>query len=886
MTKKILRIIKPDPLKLVLFFICLLLPSWALAYQVVSKTVSEETVTRGAVLQTVRMTTNEGPLNVYILKADLSDPYLKVDTIVGADGTLAKNQTVTAMAGRAGAVAAVNGDFFQMKESGRPIGLLYQGGRLIESPALRSDMYGFAVTKDKLPILEVFQFSGQVTAGNGKSFPLSGINKPGYLVMSDASSDVDSLLLYNSLWGPVSRGRLAGLTGVVEAVVKNGVVQQVLTDQPGVPIPPDGYVLRGHGQAARFILENLPAGSKVSYTYSVMPQGDKLFAAVGGQALLVEEGRLPAYFTQNIAGKHARTAAGVSKDGKTLYLVAVEKQSASDGTVVSRGMTQEELAEFLISIGVWRAVNLDGGGSTTLAARHLGDFNVSLINRPQGKSQRSVPNAIGIFSTAPPGKLKGLAISGPSVLIAGTKGEFTAKGYDQYYNPVRIEPEKVSWSAAPAAGKFEGSVFLPERGGTVTVQAALGSATGAAAVRVIGPEMLAGLVVSPSSISVEPGQSVELSVQVKTKEGETFALKSEDVRWAVDGTAGVIANGKFTAAAGPASGKIEVSFQGLSASVPVSVRLPSVELQAEPGKDSEAVLDGRVRVRFPAGSANYPVKIQLSNAGIPVDLPEGFVPVEAITVTPEEGQKAVLNAPWRLSWNYSTAAVNARPAVLLWDPVQNKWREQPAKVEGEGQARIISAAVWGFGKLVLVDDRRPPAVFKDTEGHWAASAISNLAGRGVINGFPDGTFGPAQTVTRAQFVAMLAAALQWATPESMPAFKDAVPAWAMPAVAAAVARGVISGYPDGTFAPDARITRSEMAVMICRALALEGAGGSLQYRDSAAIPDFARDAVARASAAGLLQGSEGYFRPWDGATRAEAAVVISRVLALWLERGS
>lgn len=868
---------------LAVLVITLLTPSWADAYQVVNKTSSEETITQGAVLQTVRMNTDEGPLTVYILKADLSSPYLKVDTIIGADGTLNKNQSVLEMARRTGAVAAINGDFFQMKESGRTIGLAYQGGRLVESPAQRNDMYGFGITKDKTPILEVFAFSGQVAAGNGKSFPLSGINKPGYLVMSDASSDIDALTLYNSLWGTTSRGKLPNLTGVVEVVVKNGVVKQVLTDQPGVPIPSDGYILKGHGQAAKFITENLPVGSKVNVTYSVTPQGDKLLAAVGGQALLVEDGRLPGYFTQNIAGKYARTAVGTSRDGKTLYLVAVERQAASDGTLLSRGMSQEELADFLISIGVWRAVNLDGGGSTTMAARHLGDFDASLINRPQGISQRPVPDAIGLFSTAPQGTLKGLAVSGPTVLLTGTRGEFTVKGYDQYYNPFRIEPGKVSWSASPAAGDFQGNAFMPKQSGMVTVRAALENAGGTAAVRVIGPESLSELVVSPSSVTVEPGQTAQFSVQVKTKDGESFDLRVQDVNWTVDGSLGQMVDGKFTAVDKTATGEIKAAFQGLSVSVPVSVKPPWVDLQTAPGKDSKITMDGWIRMQFPAGSVEEPAKIRLAYAAVPSDLPSGYVSLGSVTVTPVEGQETGLSAPWRMNWQYSEDAVSGRPAVLLWDSSLKKWREQPAGIDGEGSPKTISARVWGFGRMVLADDRRPAPAFKDTGKHWARSSIHNLAVRGVVNGFPDGTFGPDQVVTRAQFVSLLAAALQWPAPESAPAFKDSIPAWARPAVAAAVSRGVVSGYPDGTFAPDARITRSEMAVMINRALGLSDTGGKNQYADSGSIPDFARDAVAKVSGAGLIQGSGGYFRPKDGATRAETAVAINRLLNWWVK---
>ena len=89
----------------------LLMPSSASAYQVISKTSSEEVITQGAILETVKLKTDGGPLNAYILKADLSDRYLKIDAIIGGDGTLNNNQTVTEMAKRTGAVAAVNGDF-------------------------------------------------------------------------------------------------------------------------------------------------------------------------------------------------------------------------------------------------------------------------------------------------------------------------------------------------------------------------------------------------------------------------------------------------------------------------------------------------------------------------------------------------------------------------------------------------------------------------------------------------------------------------------------------------------------------------------------------------------------------------------------------------------
>lgn len=887
----------------------LVLPSWAGAYQEISRKTGEEILTRGAVLQTVAIQTSEGPLNVYVLEIDLSDPYLKMDTVIGADGTLNKNQPVLEMARRTGAVAAINGDYFQMKESGRPIGLVYQDGRLIGSPALRSDMYGFGLTGDKAALLEIFEFSGQVTAGNQKSFLLSGINKPGYLFMSGLSSDCETLNLYDPMWGATSRGKLPDLTGVVEAVVSKGVVQQVLVDQHGVPIPEDGFVLKGHGQAAAYILENLPVGSMVSYTYSVLPRGEELLAAVGGQALLVEDGHLPAYFTQNITGNNARTAVGISRDENTLYLVAVEKQSASDGSVLSRGMTQEELAGFLISLGVWRAVNLDGGGSTTLAARHLGDTEASLINLPQGLAQRAVPNAIGLFSTAPKGDLKGLNISGPAVILTGTKGKFAAKGYDEYYNPFRVGPVQVEWTVSPAsAGVFEGNTFIPEAGGSATITAGYGNVSSKSTIRVIGPESLSSLSIVPASLELEPGQSATLSVNVSTHFGEIFDLEPADLEWSLDNSElGQIVDGEFTAANRSGSGFIQASFQGLSASVPVKVQPPSIELQAVPEEVSEINIENRIQVLFPAGSVANPVEFRLMEAELPAELPSDCLSPGAIRIESAEDEEITnTEIPWQLNWQYNADTMAGRPAIWLWDADAAQWREQPAGTEtGEQGDGSIAARLWEFGTVVLVDDQRPGPSFSDTGKHWANEDICSLAARGVANGFPDGSFGPDQRVTRAQFVSFLAAALQWPAPKSAPAFKDDIPVWAGPAVAAAFSRGVITGYPDGTFAPDARITRCEMAVMISRALGLEetveqekteeqeamerpndpeDSQEQVEYKDSSTIPEFAREAVARVSAAGLFKGSNGLFRPLDGATRAETATVVSRVLNWWVKQ--
>ncbi|MBB6674566.1 S-layer homology domain-containing protein [Cohnella nanjingensis] len=95
-----------------------------------------------------------------------------------------------------------------------------------------------------------------------------------------------------------------------------------------------------------------------------------------------------------------------------------------------------------------------------------------------------------------------------------------------------------------------------------------------------------------------------------------------------------------------------------------------------------------------------------------------------------------------------------------------------------------------------------------------------MSNSSIVTGYPDGTFKPNDRVSRAEFAVMLMYMLKPQTEGTALTLTDTskIGAWAKKAVAQAVQAGIISGYPDGSFRPDADITRAEMAVMIARAL--------------------------------------------------------------------
>lgn len=110
--------------------------------------------------------------------------------------------------------------------------------------------------------------------------------------------------------------------------------------------------------------------------------------------------------------------------------------------------------------------------------------------------------------------------------------------------------------------------------------------------------------------------------------------------------------------------------------------------------------------------------------------------------------------------------------------------------------------------------------FADTKGHWAEGAISTAAAWGIVDGYDVDHFGPNDPVTREQLVAMVVRALKLASLSGQLAFSDAkaISAWAKDAVTTAVAAGIIGGYPDGTFRPTATATRAEAATILAKAL--------------------------------------------------------------------
>jgi len=185
--------------------------------------------------------------------------------------------------------------------------------------------------------------------------------------------------------------------------------------------------------------------------------------------------------------------------------------------------------------------------------------------------------------------------------------------------------------------------------------------------------------------------------------------------------------------------------------------------------------------------------------------------------------------------------------------------------------------------------------FSDVEqGKWYYTWIDNVAKEGYYAGYTDGTFRPNETMTRAMFVMVLANMEEAELDNSTSAFKDVEAGkWYTGATKWAADNKIVAGYTDGTFKPDAIVTREQMATIMQNYINWRSAetgeihetdGSTEKFADDAKISKYAKEAVANCREWDLIAGyTDGTFRPQNGSTRAEVAAVVSKLA--WMVMG-
>ncbi|WP_157276680.1 S-layer homology domain-containing protein [Paenibacillus sp. Soil766] len=224
--------------------------------------------------------------------------------------------------------------------------------------------------------------------------------------------------------------------------------------------------------------------------------------------------------------------------------------------------------------------------------------------------------------------------------------------------------------------------------------------------------------------------------------------------------------------------------------------------------------------------------------------------------------------------------------AVLFNPETGEMSFVPAVVTMVNGKTEVTIKRQGNSIYTIVQSSK---TFDDVQGHWAKNEIELLASKLVIKGTSDTTFGPNNGITRAEFAALLVRSLGLKE-EASTLFTD-VPAssWFAGTAGASAKSGLIEGFEDGSFRPNERITREQMAVMITRAMTFAGKSAPVdlkqldKFTDSKGLSTWSKDAVAAAVSAGIVNGvTEMEFVPVSPATRAEAAVMLKGFLQ-WVQ---
>jgi hypothetical protein len=307
----------------------------------------------------------------------------------------------------------------------------------------------------------------------------------------------------------------------------------------------------------------------------------------------------------------------------------------------------------------------------------------------------------------------------------------------------------------------------------------------------------------------------------------------------------------------------------------------------------EVSLNAEIIIHVPSGVAEQEVRITIEGL---VDM-SNLLTDQATLVSPIyevlKNFSGNFNKPVIISMKFDPTKVgsNQRVAIFYYDEEQKTWIEVGGIVDGEW----ITAEVDHFTKFAVMavgmnkDDggespEQPNPPFTDIAGHWGENPIIRAAAQKLVSGYPDGTFKPDNPVTRAEFTVMLVGALKLNGTGAATDFSDQaeIGSWAERAVSLAVQAGIVSGYEDASFRPDARITRAEMATMIAKALKVHlDTVAQTGFADDEDIPEWAKGAVDAIRKLGIVNGRDGNrFVPNDTATRAEAVVMLLRMLEL------
>ncbi len=810
-------------------------------------------------------------------------------------------------------VAGVNGDYYNM-DTFQPLGIVITEGKLISSD---DDHYAVGFRSDGTAVIGSPKLNMSFTIGSS-TYPLYGINKVRtgsgfYLFTEDFSYTTKSKDNGTEVICSIVKGDMkvnSQMTLKVESVVKS----------TGPVDIPAGKIIISLSESApdQSVLKLFTAGASVTVNVSCEDtRWSSVQYAAGSLYKLVTAGKVESGL-ENSSGP--RTAVGIKPSGE-IVLYTVDGRQAG----YSVGASIAEVAERMLALGCTEACLMDGGGSTTMGAKFVGDSGYTVINSPSDGHMRYVTQFIMLAGSG----LGEASVMGvypyDAAILSGAKKTFTAGIADKYGNAKSLG--SVSWKVQSGAGSISaGGEYTAASAGDVVISASSGNLSASTVVKVVSsPDSISVVDESGgealSTITLEAGQSLNLSAKAVYKH---IALDTEDTdfKWKLsDGIGTVGPNGTLTAGLSPGSGTLTVSAGLASVSIPVTVKIGikrledfeggTLNLSGKPQYGTAALSADSERVRFGKQSLDFKYNLSGGNAMLPMDL------------------KLPDNSPYVSLWVYGDGSGNCLQLLMSGETSESValdfvgWKQfvLPAKsnvsgiqISGRGSGEVWIDQILAESAPVK-DTEAPSIVFSEIKdsvlvcGVWddydGSVFYYNVSvycdGKALEYDYQSGQLQsllPSLDPRTSHRVTVCASDMSGnlsrysidfsASDAGKSIFGDMDGHWSEKYVSYLSGRGVVNGISVNDvlkYQPDEKMTREQFAVIMARYLGTDlskYADTKLGFADLKEIADYALPSVRAMYALGIIKGvTEGdklYFKPKDSLTRAQTMTIVGRTL--------
>jgi hypothetical protein len=523
---------------------------------------------RGVEYEHITQMTSVGLRDIHILRVPLNDDYLHVAPVASQQG-VGRRESTSALLSAAGAVAGVNADFFLMTANyAVHLGPMIYDGQLLaahtETNRTMTNFATFFLDRNNNPFFDYMRLDIFIYLNGVRGLRVNYLNNVG------TALDEPMVFTCHAMRDTYALDARFPFTS---KVVSDGSRVIHITRHAGetVTIPEGGFVIVFPERMAfqRFQYD-LGDAIYLSIRNNLFIDISNIQAGISGAGLILINGENANDGGYITTGRQPRSAVGVSRDGQTLILMTV------DGRGISVGATHLELAELLRNAGAYNAMHLDGGGSATMVVQENERYNV--VNTPSEGTQRRVVNVLGIFDTAEPGEMTGIALEMAQQRVAvntPVASQVFARDAANLRFPMPEGATFAYMALDRTAGFWQDGYYTPLVAGTHTVSVWYNHMW---ATQVIYVVEIAELHAAP--ISLGNGGLRRLRFTGTGVDGSTLAdinVMNFDV---VPATLGRIENGYFHAT-GDGVGYIRARVGNVAAYIPVSVgrASPAIDMQ-------------------------------------------------------------------------------------------------------------------------------------------------------------------------------------------------------------------------------------------------------------------------------------------------------------------